>query len=73
MSVKNPVETIGLHYYHDLTWPKTRALLLFLLGMENGPVSGLGQAEETKIEIATGDLSPKSTEFPNLDIFFRKP
>lgn len=69
MSVKNPAEQIKIASF-DSTWPRPRAILLFLLGMEENPVFDPGPIAETEIE----------TEYPlsgsnNFDseVFFRKP
>lgn len=70
MSVKRTIEQIEVAP-HDLEWLLQRARLLFLLGIENGPVSDFGPVEEIETEIGTGDLSPKSTEFPPFNIFFK--
>jgi hypothetical protein len=67
MSAKRTIEQIEVAP-HDLEWLLQRARLLFLLGMENGSVSDFGPVDEKEI----GDLSPKSTEFPDFDTFFRK-
>ena len=69
MSVKNPAERVVVARY-DADWIRQRALLL-LLGMEENLVSDVGPVEGTETEIGIGDLSPKSTEFPDFDVFFR--
>lgn len=69
MSVKKSAEQI-IVTHHDFNWIRLRALLL-LIGTEENHIPDFSPVEEIETEIGTGDLSPKSTEFPDFNIFFK--
>lgn len=68
MSAKNPAEQIKIASF-DSTWPRPRAILLFLLGMEENPVFDPGPVEEAGIELVYPLLRSDNFDF---DVFFEK-